>query len=411
MNEEEIRASSFEEMLAGLLHFLENEKSYSQTTLNNYRLRLRKISSYMRTRGIESYTPDVGMVYYRTYLYEHSVGKSIRTTILTAIYRLNAYCCKEDYSVKHRDAIELLPGDYEHALDVYDAECHGHGNKKQTLRNKNRFLRVFLKNCISFGCTGMRELKTLHVTRACLSIGNKYSWAVIRDFLKLMNAMGTLEMDLSTLVPHHMQHLLIPTTYSEDEISRIEKAIDRSSNMGKRAYATLLLASRLGMRSGDIVGLAIDDLDFKNSTLSFAQQKTGQILQLPMLPEIKEALEDYLRNARPETSERRVFIRKLAPYQGISTSTFRSETARYFQAAGIDTTGKKHGPRTFRSSLASSMVNDAIPYAAVTRILGHSDPNAIKHYARLNLETLRQCAIKVPEPSGEFKEFLEGGHV
>jgi integrase len=336
---------------------------------------------------------------------------SVRTQTLTAIHRLNTYCCKENYTVKHRKAIELLPRDYEQALNVYDAECHRHGNKKQTLRNKNRFLRSFLKDCISFGCTGMRELKPLHVTRACLKVGNKSSWAVIRDFLKLMNIMGVLEADLSTLAPHHRQPFKIPTTYSEDEISRIEKAIDRSSNIGKRDYAMLLLASRLGMRSGDIVGLALDHLDFENSGLCFAQQKTGQILQLPMLPEIKEALEDYLCNARPETSERMVFIRKFAPYQGISTSTFRYDTARYFHAAGIDTTGKKQGPRTFRSSLASSMVNDFIPYAAVTRILGHSDPNAIKHYAKLNLEILRQCAVEVPEPSGRFKEFLEGGHV
>ena len=77
--------------------------------------------------------------------------------------------------------------------------------------------------------------------------------------------------------------------------------------------------------------------------------------------------------------------------------------------AGIDITEKKHGPHTFRSSLANSMINDDVPYEAVTKILGHTDSDAIKHYAKLDLEKLRECAIEVPGPSGTFKAFLDGG--
>jgi integrase len=163
------------------------------------------------------------------------------------------------------------------------------------------------------------------------------------------------------------------------------------------------------MRSSDIVNLTLDDLDFDNEKLCFFQQKTGTALELPMLPEIKEALESYIHNGRPQSSEKRIFIRQHAPYQSITTSVLRFETSRYFRAAGIDITGKKHGPHTFRSSLVSSMVNDSIPYEAVRKILGHSDPSAIKHYAKLDIEILRHCAIEVPEPSDKFKEFLDGG--
>jgi len=55
------------------------------------------------------------------------------------------------------------------------------------------------------------------------------------------------------------------------------------------------------------------------------------------------------------------------------------------------------------------MVNDSIPYNVVRKVLGHSDPNAIKHYAKLDIEILRLCAIEVPKPSEKFKEFLDGG--
>jgi len=54
------------------------------------------------------------------------------------------------------------------------------------------------------------------------------------------------------------------------------------------------------------------------------------------------------------------------------------------------------------------VVNDDIPYEAVRAILGHTDSDAVVHYANLDLEKLRECAIEVPKPTGSFKTFLDG---
>ncbi|MBI9096389.1 MAG: tyrosine-type recombinase/integrase [Sphaerochaeta sp.] len=313
------------------------------------------------------------------------------------------------YGVQENVFTPLLPEDYELALNTFEAECYEIGNKEVTVKAKDSIIRRFLKDCISLGCTRILELNAAHVTRACVRVKDKDSWAVIRVFLKFITIMGTVETDLSTLVPHYKQPFRVPVTYSEEEILKIENIMDRSTDIGKRDYAMLLLASRLGMRSCDIVNLTLDDLTYENDKLYFYQQKTGEGHELLMLPEIREALEDYISNGRPNTADRKVFIREHAPYQGITTSALRFETARYFHVAGIDIKGKKHGPHAFRSSMASSMVNDLIPYEVVIKILGHSDPNAIKHYAKLNVEILRLCAVEVPEPSGKFKEFLQGG--
>jgi integrase len=363
----------------------------------------------MHTHGIGSYTPDVGMKYYKTYLVEHDVGVSQQKAVLTTIRRFNTFFAEEEFVIQQKHTIELLPGEYESTMHLFKAGCHKSGNKEITVRNKSRFLRQFLKDCIALGCTSTQNLNSSHVTKACLKVKNKDSWAVIRAFLTMMHSAGNTEFDLSTLVPHRRQTFRVPTTYSREEILKVEKAIDRFTGIGKRDYAMILLASRTGLRSCDIVNLTLDDLDFDNDRLRFSQQKTGEVLDLPLIPEIKEALEQYICNGRPETSESRVFIRHHAPYQGITTSVVRFETSRYFRSAGIDIRGKKHGPHTFRSSLASSMVNSSIPYEAVRRILGHRDPDAIKCYAKLDIENLRQCAIEVPVPSGRFKEFLDGG--
>lgn len=409
MNQKETGSSPFEKLLTGFLRFLENEKSYKKSTLNSYRARLHKMKLYMLTNGIDFYTPDFGIKYYEIYLSEHNITIPAQKSVFTFINRLNAFYSGEEFIIQRSEAIELLPDEYELVLKTFFLKCYENGNKEKTIEKKNYFLRCLLNDCIELGCTSIQELHASQVTKACLRVKNKDSWAVIRDFLKFLAINGTTEADLSLLVPNHKQVFKVPITYTVDEISKVVDVIDRSTNIGKRDFAIMLIVTRLGMRAGDIVSLTLEDLTHANDKLYFSQQKTGDGHELPLLPEIKDALEDYIYNGRPETLDSRVFIRQYAPYQGISTSALHYATTKYFHTSGIDTTGKKHGPHSFRSSMASSMVNDAIPYEAVRKILGHSDPNAIKHYAKLNVEMLRQCAIAVPEPSGTFKEFLQGG--
>jgi len=409
MKTNETRNLSFPDLLDGLLQYLGN-KSYSQGSLDNYRRTLCKIEPYMIAHGIDEYTPSVGTGYYEHYLATHELGQSRQKAMVTAIRRLNDFHSGGEYTIISEHNIELLSDDYERVLDMFVVQCIETGNKPATIKSKKFFIRNFLNDCISNGCMGIHSLDPSCVCKACLMVGNKDAWAVIRSFFRFLNINGLTEFDLSTLVPHYKKKINIPTTYSEEEILKFEKAIDCTSNIGKRDYAMLILATRLGMRSGDIVKISMNDLDFKSNKINFIQQKTGEMLQLPMLPEVRDSLIDYISSARPDApGDDAVFLRHSAPYQAVSTSVLRFVTTKYFKKADIDISCKKHGPHVFRSSLASSMVNDDVPYDAVRKILGHSDPDAIKHYAKLDIEKLRECAIMVPKPSGSFKIFLEGG--
>ncbi|NCB44168.1 MAG: integrase [Clostridia bacterium] len=408
MDLEEIKNLSFGELLNGLLLYLE-AKSYTQLTLVNYRRVLRKIELFMIERDIDAYSPEVGMQYYETYLFEKELRTSRKKAILTALRRLNDFYSGIEYRLQQKHKINLLPSDYERALGMYATECSETGNKDITIESKKRFIRSFLRKCITFGCPDIKSLNASYITRACLAIENKDGFAVVRAFLKILGIKETTKADFSTLVPRHKRPIDIPTTYSEKEILRFERAINRTSDVGKRDYAMLLLATRLGMRSGDIAKLSLDEIDFEHEEICLIQQKNGEMLHLILLPEIRIALADYINNIRPRVASKTVFLRHKAPHHGITTSVLRFAASKYFGLADIDTSGKKHGPHAFRSSLASSMVNDNVPYEAVRSILGHSDPDAIKHYAKLNIEKLREFSIEVPEPTGSFKAFLDAG--
>ena len=116
----------------------------------------------------------------------------------------------------------------------------------------------------------------------------------------------------------------------------------------------------------------------------------------------------YYLMVRPQSTAEEIFINVYAPYNPITTSTIRNALRKYILLANIDTGNRRKGPHALRSSLASSMVNDNASYEIVRKVLGHSSNNAIKHYARIDIEKLRVYSLEPPAVSGGFKAFLNG---
>lgn len=408
MKLEEIRTDGYQQLLESFISYLQDKK-YNSSTLLSYQRTLTCIDKYMQSNQITAYTESVGNSYLNEFILKSNCQIARINAIRTSISRLNNFLRGSPFVIQQQyKAPSLLPTEFEKVLDSYSNACKELGNKGITIKKKTSQIRCFLFHCISFGCESLSELSPNQLAKSCLSVTNKDDWAVIRDFLRFICKANIINADFSPLVPYHRRSFHLPTTYSEIDISKIEQFVDRNTVIGKRNYAMLLFATRLGMRSGDIAKLTFEEIDFDNNQVHFIQQKTGECLQLPLLMDVKHALKDYITNARPSVDDPKVFLRTIAPYRPVTTSVLCFETAKYFKLAGIDIAGKKHGPHTFRSSLANSMVNGGTPYEVVCSILGHSDPDAIKHYAKLNIELLRKCSIPVPPPSGTFSSWLKG---
>lgn len=405
----EKRNRPIEALTCGLLEQLEL-KFYGKDTLGNYRRILKNLALYMQNNEVPAYSSEVGKAFIKDYISNHEISVSFQKSINTVIGRINDYCEGNKYSPQRKKPSVKLPENYAVLLEDYLSFCKQEGNRAGTIKGKRKFCGDFLMFLMTLGCNDIRDINSTQICKACLMFNNKDAWAAIRMFIKYIYKENIVEYDYSTIVPHYTRPFVIPATYSEDEILRFENSIDRSSKIGIRDYAMLLLATRLGLRSGDIAGLTFDKIDFEGNSIHIVQEKTLQPLELPLLPEIKDAIKNYIENARPTVNDEcRIFLRQNAPFHGITTSAIRFATTKYFRKAGIDISDKKHGLHTFRSSLASSMVNDQVPYDVVRKVLGHTDPNAIKHYAKVDIERLREYAIAVPTPSGVFEAFLNGG--
>ena len=99
----------------------------------------------------------------------------------------------------------------------------------------------------------------------------------------------------------------IPSFYNKDEVATIENSIDRSGSVGKRNYAILLLATRLGLRASDIAALSFNNIDWDKNLITLIMQKTGKIIELPLLPEVGNAIIAYLKYGRPKSILPQVF--------------------------------------------------------------------------------------------------------
>ncbi len=137
------------------------------------------------------------------------------------------------------------------------------------------------------------------IQTAFLQLGYLRYWERIGPFLRYLFESGQVQRDFSKLVINRKKYSPHPTVYTQDEISLIEDSVDRSTAAGIRNYAILLLLSRYGIRSRDISALTFENIDFTNNRLHFIQQKTGDLWEMELFPEVKDALQDYILTARP----------------------------------------------------------------------------------------------------------------
>lgn len=281
---------SVEQLTHGLLEELQL-KCYGKETLNNYRRILKNLALYMQMNEISTYSSEIGKVFVEDYISTHEISVSFQKMISTVIGRLSDYCVGREYLPQRKKSPVKLPENHAVLLEDYLSFCKQDGNRARTIKRKRKYCGDFLIYLISLGCNDIKDINSTRICKACLMFHNKDAWAVIRLFLNYLYKENVIEYDFSTIVPHYSRPFIVPATYSEDEILRFEHAIDRSSKIGIRDYAMLLLATRLGMRSGDIVGLTIDEIDFEGNSIHIVQEKTLQPQELPLLPEIKDAYE------------------------------------------------------------------------------------------------------------------------
>jgi len=402
--------------IASLFHVLEQEMErlgYSTFCIGATRLLYRQLRFFMEQHAMEAYDESVGEKFQDTYCRYH-IGERQLTGVKLFIARLNSIFNGEGFVPRRKLATPaVLPTSLGKLCISYKEHCVKKGNTSRTVQLHERYTRDFLMLLAENKVCNREEITHSTISAAILRVTNVCALPVIRAFLRFLAENEYFERDYSFLVPYVKPPQPIPSIYSVEEIQRIEAQVRNDArkgitSIGKRDYAMLLLATRLGLRPCDIVSLTFSELDFQAEAIRFVQKKTNTPLELPMLPVIRDALQDYIKHARGDHPSQYVFLSMQPPYFHVSVGTFSCNVRNAILAAGIDRNGRGVCARVLRSSFASSMVNDGVPYEVTRQTLGHRDKNAIRHYAKLDVEQLKRYTLEPPAATGRFADILSG---
>jgi integrase/recombinase XerD len=216
---------------------------------------------------------------------------------------------------------------------------------------------------------------------------------VLRVFLRYLNREGVLGTDLSDAVgwPQVYRMSTIPRSISWDEVNQVLAGVDRRTPAGRRDHAILLLLVTYGLRAREVAALTLDDIDWKHDRLAVPERKANHSTAFPLSPIVGQAILDYLRAGRPETTDRHMFFRAVAPHRPIGPAAVASRARHYLLQAGIQV--PRPGSHTLRHSTVQRMVDANLDLKTIGDFIGHRSPRSTEVYAKVHVEALRQVTL------------------
>lgn len=380
-------------------------KQYSESYIQGFKFVFNRLAAYCKEHNEEYFSTELGQQF------------------LSDCYGIQPGTILTKFSRQHR-AMDLL-SDFQHfgtvmirrrlnrsfpvglgdAAEGYLKRMELLGRRNNTILSHKKILLRFTDFLDSLKISGYDLLTTDAVNKFIKVVLCNYSnavtieyYGILKRFLQYLFQAGNTIEDLSfkmISVKRIPESARIPTTLTVKQIESILASVDRESPQGKRDYAVLLIAVKLGIRTCDIRNLRPANIDWVEHKISFTQIKTGVPLSLPLPIDVGWAIIDYLKNGRPVSDAPEIFLRAVAPY--ISLTNFDNILIKHMRKAGIPLDSvKHHGIHILRHSLATHMLDEGIPVTSIQGVLGQINADSTQKYLGINVRQLRSCALEVP---------------
>lgn len=408
-------SKSFEDLTDCAGECLLKNLGRSKETVKFYNVLWRKLQSYMLLQNIKTYSASVG----ESFLLERFDKRDYCTLskgekdLVRAVNVLSEFVNTGRINpVKERTD---LHGPIGSLMELFLSHKKTLRLKTSSIHEYRQHLSRFFRYLDQHGVTDIEAVNHFHVLNFLKGIDVRYSTLPhmtlrsIRGFFKYLYQNSHIQTDISRLVPkdNHKKQTRLPSTYSKQEVEKMLDAIDRATATGKRNYAVVLLAARLGMRASDIANLEFNNLEWEQNTIVFDQFKTGKRIVLPMLAEVGNAIIDYLKHSRPKSDCRSVFLLCRSPHTPMQGCSVTGIVHRALVEAEINIQNRRHGSHALRHSLAGILLEQKTTLPVIAEVLGHKNTESTRYYLRIDLQTMKQCALEVSPVAVGF--YQQGG--
>lgn len=219
-----------------------------------------------------------------------------------------------------------------------------------------------------------------------------------RAFLRFLAATGRCAIGLEYAIPSYASWKLssVPRFLEPADVERVLEVCVGEDAVGLRDRAVMLLLARLGLRAGEVAGLRLQDLDWRNAWIGLCG-KGRRYERLPLPQDVGDAILRYIREGRPALVDDCVFARINAPMGSLTRASVTHIARSALRRAGIK--APINGAHVFRHSAATAMLRRGASLAGVGAVLRHRSPSTTAHYAKIDFELLTEVAQPWPEVS------------
>lgn len=287
-------------------------------------------------------------------------------------------------------------------FDGYLCDCRGASEK--TRQRYTSHARTFLKERFGSSAPDLGKLAVADVIAFVTERAARYkpkttqlAATAIRSFLRFLCITGRCDERLVSAVPTIPSFRLssIPISLSDGQLTHLLNSIDRSRPAGCRDYAMIQCMASLGLRAGEVARLSLDDIDWRSAILRIPMSKARRFDELPLVDDVGIAIADYLRNGRPQTDVRQVFVQhKLSIGSGLSSSAVSCAVRRAFNRTDFDLPAK--GSHVLRHTLGARMVRKGVSIKSIADVLRHRHIDTSMVYTKVDLPLLREVALPWP---------------
>jgi integrase/recombinase XerD len=222
--------------------------------------------------------------------------------------------------------------------------------------------------------------------------------STLRGFLRFCFEQGFCRQDFSAAVPKIRRYCLdqVPKAIAEAQAQKLLAHIDRSTPVGKRAYAIVLLLYTYGVRGTQVRRLLLEDFDWRKGEIFFRAVKNAKSSRLPLSAEVGEALVDYLRYGRAQSQYPQVFLTLKAPYQPLRRSSNLSQII-HTQMHKHHINSPSQGGHCFRHAFVSRLLKQGESFKHVADLLGHRHLSTTFLYTKIDVNALAEVGLALPE--------------
>ena len=271
--------------------------------------------------------------------------------------------------------------------DWYLADREGENLQPGTLEFYRYRIRYLIE---TFGQWKAKDVSTAHLRSLLLHLKEARSWSaqntnhciqVWKSFFNYLEEEGIIEVNPTRRLHKLRQEEHLPKPLSVEEITALLRATPKTF-CGIRDATMMLVLLDTGIRRGELLSLAVDDVDLAQGQLCIFGKGRKERL-VPFERTVRRALLRYLavresRIGRYTQHEDKLWLTNAGT--PISRWQFRGRLELYAAKAGVENVH----PHRFRHTFSTMYLQAGGSPQMLQRILGHTTPSVTQRYIHIS---------------------------